>query len=323
MSDSMMFQREGPTPSDEHLGSFFGLALPLVERGMPVEPVQLENLKAVADLDRYKVLLMTYEGMKPMTPDADKVLADWVKAGGALVFVDDDRDPYNAVRAWWNAPGGPGFSTPRQPLFEALGVGRDAKPGEHKVGEGTLIWEPASPAALSYKPEGGPQVRKLIERACAAAGLKYGEADHMVLRRGPYVIAAGLEPDAPGRSHTLKGRFVDLFDAGLKVVDSVPLAPTTRALLVDLDKAPKAPRVLAAACRVTGESPAADGGLTFVARGPKDTTAAIRVALAKAPTKVAVDGQPLAADAQAWDDASKTLLLRFPNGPDGRRVAVE
>ena len=32
-----------PSPSDPHLGSFFGLALPLLERGMPVEPVQLET----------------------------------------------------------------------------------------------------------------------------------------------------------------------------------------------------------------------------------------------------------------------------------------
>ncbi|MDR3619774.1 MAG: hypothetical protein P4L85_10535 [Paludisphaera borealis] len=323
MSDTMMFQREGPNQSDQHLGSFFGLALPMVERGMPVEPVQLENLKTTKDLDRYKVLLMTYEGMKPMSPDADKVLADWVKAGGALVFVDDDRDPYNAVKAWWNAPGGPGFTTPRQSLFEALGVGRDAKPGAHKVDKGTLIWDAASPAALTYKTDGAVQIRKLIEQACQAAGVSYGETDHMVLRRGPYVIAAGLEADRPGQSHTLKGQFVDLFDAGLKVVDTVPLAPTTRALLIDLDRAAKAPRVLAAACRVTSETPTPEGGLKFVARGPKDTTAAIRVALAKRPAKVTIDGQPADAESQTWDDASHTLLLRFANGADGRQVAID
>ena len=39
----MMFQRGEPSPSDEHLGSFYGLAMPLVKHGMPVEPAQLEN----------------------------------------------------------------------------------------------------------------------------------------------------------------------------------------------------------------------------------------------------------------------------------------
>ncbi len=43
VSDTMMFQRGGPSPSDPDLGSFYGLALPLVKHGIPAEPVQLEN----------------------------------------------------------------------------------------------------------------------------------------------------------------------------------------------------------------------------------------------------------------------------------------
>lgn len=105
VSDSMMFERTAPSPSDAHLGSFFGLALPLVEGGIPVEPVQLETAVTTGSLGRFKVLVMTYEGMKPMDAQANQAIADWVKAGGALVFVDDDRDPYNAVKSWWNQEG--------------------------------------------------------------------------------------------------------------------------------------------------------------------------------------------------------------------------
>lgn len=324
VSDAMMFQREGPNASDPHFGSFFGLALPPLQRGVPIEPVQLENLKTTSDLDRYKVLLMTYEGMKPMTAAADPVLADWVKAGGVLVFVDDDRDPYNDIRGWWNAPGGPSYKTPRQALFDALGVGRDAQPGAHKAGAGTLIWDASSPAALTYKPEGAPHVRKLLEQARGAAGLAYNETDHLVLRRGPYVVAAGLEPTPGKPPRELKGRFVDLFDAGLKVVDSVTLDPDRRALLIDLDRVPTdRPRVLAAACKITGESATERGGLSFIARGPKGTTASVRVALPRRPEKVAIDGQPLDGAAQAWDEASSTLLLRFENSADGRLIEIE
>jgi hypothetical protein len=43
VSDTMMFQRSGLFASDAHLGSFFGLALPLLERGLPVECLQLET----------------------------------------------------------------------------------------------------------------------------------------------------------------------------------------------------------------------------------------------------------------------------------------
>lgn len=323
VSDAMMFQREGPDASDPHLGSFFGLALPLLQRGAPIEPVQLENLKTTSDLDRYKVLVMTYEGMKPMTADADPVLADWVKGGGVLVFVDDDRDPYNDVRGWWNAADGPSYKTPRQALFNALGVGRDAKPGTQKVGAGTLIWDASSPAALSYQPDGAAQVRKLLEQACGAAGLGYAEADHMVLRRGPYVIAAGLEPTPGATPHELKGRFIDLFDARLRVVDSVTLDPDRRALLIDLGRVPTdQPRVVAAACKITGEAATKEGGLSFVARGPKNTTASVRAAFPSRPAKVLVNGQPLDDAAQTWDDASSTLLLRFENSADGHLIEM-
>ncbi len=59
VSDTMMFQRADPEPSDTNLGSFFGLALPLLTRGMPVEPVQIESAKAPGFLTEYKLLLLT------------------------------------------------------------------------------------------------------------------------------------------------------------------------------------------------------------------------------------------------------------------------
>ncbi len=320
VSDALMFQREGFKPSDSHLGNFFGLALPCIQRGIPAEPVQLENLRDVKDLARYKVLLMTYEGMKPMTNAADAVIADWVKAGGVLLFVDDDQDPYNAIRSWWNAPGGGDFANPRQALFDALGVGRDAEPGAHAVGSGSLIWAEASPAALSRRADGATEVRKLIEQACAAAKVEYEETNHLTLHRGPYVIAAGLE-SRPGESpHVLSGRFVDLFDGRLKVRDKVELGPDARVLLIDLDRVPTdRPRVLAAACRVTDETPEG-GGLSFFAQGPKGVTASVRVLLPRAPKAATVAGESAKL---SWDEASKTALLRFPNSADPVKVTIE
>jgi hypothetical protein len=320
VSDALMFQREGFKPSDSHLGNFFGLALPCIQRGLPTEPVQLENLHAVEDLSRYKVLLMTYEGMKPLTNAADPVIAAWVKAGGVLLFVDDDKDPYNDIRSWWNADGGPGFANPRQALFDALGVGRDASPGEHPVGNGRLIWAESSPAALSRQAEGATEVRKLIEQACDAAKVEYRETNHLVLHRGPYVIAAGLESKSGETPHVLRGRFVDLFDAGLQVRETVELGPEVRSLLIDLDRIPAdAPKVVAAACRVTDETPAGDG-LSFFARGPENITASVRVRLPKAPKSATIDGQPAEL---AWDEPSKTALLRFPNSADAVKVTIE
>ena len=55
VSDTLMFQRFGPDRSDPDFGHFYGLALPLLMRGLPVEPVQIET----AELNRYKTLLLS------------------------------------------------------------------------------------------------------------------------------------------------------------------------------------------------------------------------------------------------------------------------
>ena len=41
--------------------------------------------------------------------------------------------------------------------------------------------------------DGADHVRGLVRRACEAIGLAYRETNYLVFRRGPYVIAAGLD----------------------------------------------------------------------------------------------------------------------------------
>jgi hypothetical protein len=267
---------------------------------------------------------MTYEGMKPMTPVADRALADWIKAGGALVFVDDDRDPYNKIKGCWNAAGVSNPRSPREALFERIGLGKGLGPGEHRVGKGIVIFDTSSPAGLSHKRDGAAQVQSLVRQACKAIGLDYREAGHMVLRRGPYVIAAGLEGSTGAPTQELRLRFVDLFDSRLPVVTSVRLNAGSRSLLVDVDRTRSgAPAVLAAACRVSGEKTTPQGGMSFTAAGPRGTTAAVRVGLTRRPGEVTVDRQPIPPADQEWDEPSGTLLIRFSNSANGREVAMK
>ena len=319
ISDTMMFQRAAPNPSDASLGSFYGLAMPLLKRGLPVEAVQIENVTTADVLRPYRLLLLTYEGQKPPTPEFHKVLAQWVRNGGALIVIDDDSDPYCAVREWWNtAP--MDYKTPRQHLFEELGMARDAA-GLERVGRGVVVREKLSPAALSYRADGGAVVRKAVQQAAGVVGLEWREAGALVLRRGPYVIAAGLDESVPGaKAYALRGRFIDLFDAALPVLHEVEIAPGNRFLLYDLDAAGNAmPRVVAAACRVRNER-ASGGALTFEADGVADSQAVVRCAVKSAPAQVAIDGKP-ATDA-VYDAASGTLLLRFANTTSPKLVEV-
>jgi hypothetical protein len=322
VSDSMMFQRGGPTPSDSHLGSFYALALPLLKRGIPVEPVQLETASIKGALSKNRILLMTYEGMKPMTSKHSLAIADWVKAGGSLVFVDNDTDPYNHIRSWWNAAPN-NYANPREALFAQMNTPLNAASGTYRIGKGTLIYEKTSPAALTYKPDGADQIRDLVRKACKDANLSYKETGYIILQRGPYIVASGLDESLQQAPHKITGHFIDLFDAKLPVLKSVSLIPGSRYLLMDINqKGIKAPSILAAACKTLGARRLPDGGFRFYAEGPDKITASVRLLLSSSPANVMVDGHELAKESQTWDASTHTLLLHFPNSASGHWIDI-
>ena len=327
VSDSLMFQRGEPNSSDPDLGSFYGLALPLLKRGMPIEPVQLENVVIPGSLDHQKVLFLTYEGMKPLTPEVHTALAAWVRQGGTLVYVGDDTDPYNLVRSWWNDQSkGMSYQTPRLHLFEQLGLLATTSPGEHPVGQGHLILDTTSPASLTRDVQGANLMIRLVRRAAELAGLDYRETNHLILRRGPYVLGAGLDESIDAPPATLPGRFVDLFDPDLAIVEDATFLPGSRRFLLDIARANPTgqPQVLAAAAQIA--NPQLDGGkFSFDATGPSKTEAVVRVALAAKPAQVSASGSPeLVAPTLTWDEPSKTALIRFANAPaPGRHITIE
>ena len=320
VSDTMMFERADPHPSDPNLGSFFGLAMPLVMRGIPVEPVQIESSTTPGFLSRYKLLLLTYEGQKPPTEQFHQALAEWVRKGGALLVVDNDDDPYNAVREWWNTAS-LSYKTPRQDLFHVLGIPIDGA-GLFHVGRGVVLSARLSPAALTYEKDGGEQVRELARRVTQAAHLPWSEANAMVLRRGPYMVAAGLDESVPNAMpRVLRGHFVDLFDSDLPVLDEVTLSAGTRKLLFDLDSAHSAePRVVAAACRILRQNWSANR-LTLITEGVTDTHGVLRIQAAAKPASIAFNGSPVPAD--QWNMKDGTLLLRFENSVNNLKIEIQ
>ncbi len=323
VSDSLMFQRGDPTPSDPHMSHVYGLALPLLKRGMPVTPVQLENATVPHCLDEFRVLLLSYHGQKPLSPDVHAPLADWVKRGGALVVVDDDSDPYNRVREWWNSDGRT-YATPREHLFEQLGLtGKtDLTNGKLvKVGKGSVLWLRESPAKLAESAEGDVRLIATVKQVAAAAKLKWRESNYLLLRRGPYIVAAGLDESVPGAPKELIGRFVNLFDPQLQVRNAVTVSPATRSFLLDLDSAKGGqPRVLASACKTlpTKESSAKQLSLTVEAVG--GTPAVVLLHAPKPAREITLAGQPVT-DFQ-YSASEKLLWIRFPNESKPRELRV-
>jgi hypothetical protein len=327
VSDTLMFQRVAPQPSDENLGQFFGLALPLLMRGMPVEPVQIESAyskSAAGFLSPYKVFLLTYEGQKPPSPEFHSALAAWVRAGGALIVLDDDKDPYNQATDWWNSQGNH-FATPRDHLFQVLGL-PPAATGIHAVGKGYVLYEAQSPAALTYLPDGGNRVYDLVQRAAKSAHLALKETNALVLRRGPYVVVAGLDKDpavsgqASAHPVSVTGDLINLFDADLSETSEVAVQPGTRALLLDVNYFKSStPRILAASAKIMAEH-ASPGSLAFEAEGIDQTNAVVRILSTKPPREITVNGKRL--DPGQYRQSGRTLLLHFLNTATPQQIQL-
>jgi hypothetical protein len=321
VSDSLMFERGQPTPSEPYLSGFYGLAMPLVKRGLPVTPVQLENATLPDALKAYRVLLLSYHGQKPLSADVHNALAKWVKAGGSLVFVDNDADPYNTVREWWNSDG-LHFKTPREDLFAKLGLDSKAAFSESKkVGKGAVLWMHENPADLAKSKDGDVRLMAVVRKAADKAGLKWKETNHLLLRRGPYVVAAGLDESVDGPAKEIKGRFVSLFDPALKVRKQFTLEPKSRAFLLDLDEVQgPTPRVLASACKAL-PAKAPKGRLDLTVEGVGSTPAVVLVKSTKAPKAVTLEGETVSDVEFSKED--DLVWVRFQNESRPRNLVLQ
>ena len=339
VSDSAMFQRAEPFIRDgsvrrsddptrptrdevNTLMGFFGLAMPLVKHGVAVRPTLLENaLRYPGYLDRYKVLVLSYEFQKPYTPGFHAVLADWVRRGGVLIYVGADTDPFHQARDWWNSPQAiKTYTSPSEHLFESLGI--DTNPGEgvFAVGNGKLFVQRKHPAYYSRGKQQGDDYRAVIRAACGEAKIDFVERNHFLLRRGPYLIGAVMRESISDEPLVLKGRFIDLFEPDLAVKTEVRIAPDQHCWLIDMNRmAATAPAALAASGRIENWN-VTERGVQFRLETPTRIANAVRLLLDAKPAAVQIDGET--SDAWQWDDASHTLLIRHQGNPKGTQIAV-
>ncbi len=320
VSDSLMFERGEPTPSDPYLGNVYGLAMPLLKSGLPVTPVQLENVVVPHYLDGFHILFLSYDGQKPLTPEVHGPLADWVKRGGVLVVCDRDADPYLAVRDWWNSNGDT-YQTPRQHLFKQLGV-TDSIPTNqfNRIGQGGLIWLREQPVDFSLSADGAAQVVATAKLAAENIGLKWRETNYLLLRRGPYIIASGLDESVEGAPRALHGNFVNLFDSELRIQNDISITPGSRQFLLDLDTARTGKtHLLASACKALPKESAGDH-ISFTVEGVGNTPAIMLLEVARAPRSVTLEGK----DLSAFEYSAKEHLLwiHFENTAGPRELSV-
>lgn len=116
IADSVAWQRGDPYGSN--YDTFYGITLPLIIKGIPIQVAQLERTSEKNYLKPYKVLVVSYDMMKPIDPAYNKALASWVNSGGTLIILGG-TDEYNKLHEWWRSLG---YTSPQEHLLDQLGV---------------------------------------------------------------------------------------------------------------------------------------------------------------------------------------------------------
>jgi len=328
MANSLMFQRF-PTHAgykDPQLSNFYGQALPLLKRGVPVKTVHIENVSFPETLKDIRVLIMSYSNMKPMEETAHGYLAEWVKSGGTLVYSARDEDVFQRVQDWWNT-GENDFKAPSDHLFENLGLDVPLEAGEYQYGKGLVRVLRNDPKEFVLEAGSDDDFVSAIDalyRKTTGEGLAF--KNNFALTRGPYEIISVVDENADASPYTLEGMLIDLFDPEIPVLTTKVINPGEQALLFNIDRVENRdiPQVIATAARVYDEE-IAEHSYAFLVKSPLNTTNVMRILLPKKVADIKVIdhfGEAMKVES-SWDEVSKTCFLRFENNPEGVHVSVK
>jgi hypothetical protein len=326
MANSLMFQRFPMHNGyeDPQLSNFYGQALPLLKRGIPVKTVHIENVSFQKTWNDLQVLIMSYSNMKPMDKAAHDDIAAWVKQGGVLVYCGRDNDAFQTVQEWWNT-GENTFKAPSAHLFMKLGLKEPFNTGEYKVGKGKVCILRNDPKEFILKVNNDSAFVNTIKKLYEGRSGKLKFKNYFNLTRGPYELVSVLDENANQSPYIMKGKFIDLFDPEIPVLGEKQVNPGEQAFLLNIDnvKNPGKPQVLASAARVYNEK-ATKNGYSFIAKSPLNTTNVMRILLPQKPGKIETtdaSGNNLQSDS-SWDESSKTCFLKFENNPEGIQVKL-
>jgi hypothetical protein len=312
---------------DPQLSNFFGEALPFLKRGVPVNIVHIENTGFAKAFEDTKILLMSYSNMKPLEGKAHHDLVKWVRNGGIIVYSGRDDDPFQSVPEWWNKEEKK-YKCPADDLFEKLGIGQNPKEGTYKAGKGKVCVIRMDPKEYVLESNRDFVLREKVEGLYQQTfGQKIEYKNSFYLARGPYEIISVLDEGTSKEPYTIKGRFIDLFDPELPVIDQKQVQPGEQSYLYNLDRIgnPGTPQVLASAARVYDEK-RTNKSYSFKVKGPLNTTNAMRIHLPVKPVTIdlAVDnGNSTSLLKNSWDSSGKTSFLSFDNLPDGVTVTLK
>jgi len=177
------------------------------------------------------------------------------------------------------------------------------------------------PAYLTSTPGGAGLMRTLVKYALGCAGGEYNRQNLVSIRRGDFVSAHAFHKKA-----TLEGRYIDIFDSELSVLNEVVIDKDSNCLLYDLSKLDvTVPRLAFTGGRLTGSAVETAASTQFTVKGPSlaDMSSRLVCASGTYPQSVTAvrEGKNITPYIR-WDASTSSLLLQFEGSVSGVSVEV-
>lgn len=300
---------------------FYGLSLPLLKYGLPVKPVLLDNARRFTGyLDKYDVLVLSYEYCKPEFPDTNAAIAAWVREGGTLIYVGDGEDPYHNINSFWTGK----YKNPAEHLFDLLGIKNAANKEKetYKVGKGSVtVWNYA-PFEICHSKKNADEWRTVFSDAVKEKGYIWNKKNYLLEKRGPYVIAAVFDETDDNTPLELKGTFCDMYSADFKIVQNPVLKPGENHVYFDLSEIENENlRIVGTSARIFALEEA-EGKIKIELHSADNTNVFTRIKVAY-PVKLPENEKDISCE---YDGESGTVLLkgtRYGDYGTNRTVTLE
>ena len=187
------------------------------------------------------------------------------------------------------------------------------------VGNGTFV-AVGLPSGSFASPGGADRMRALTRYALSLAGISYEQSPLLAIERGEITAVQALDNPV-----MLEGRYLDLFDPGLPVVEDQTLDPGQSALLLELSpvSTPGVPRYAHGGGRLCSAITEEPCRTAFSLAGPKNSATTTRVlGNGRTPRSVEIDGRRFGSFTAFWEERSGSLLLTIQH-QTADTVAVE
>ena len=291
--------------------AFYGLALPLLKYGAQVRPVLLDNVRRYAGyLDDYDVLVMSYEYLKPDSPDMNTAIAEWVKRGGTLVYIGDGKDPYHKINSWWTGK----YENAAVHLFEMLGIIPAKEKEIFRCGKGKVaVWN-INPCVFGYGKDNADKFRGFFKQAVPEIEFR----NFLRLRRNEYVIAAVMDESINDEPLTLPGTYADMFAPDFQIVKDPVLYPGENGMYCDISYLHDTVCVIGTSLRILSLKTVTNK-IFIRASGAAEFTANIRVKIPAAVVNAKIDGEDCV---YAYNETGGTVLVTFESKIGEREIVI-